>query len=133
MMLSNEQVSLLRWIAKQSNAVSHKTMERLSAPEYSASRIEELRKGEYIKRSISVEEDDVVGVYTIADKGLALLQQIEKACEKEAEDKRQRRFQNQVSVAQVLVPAITFVLGLIVEHYAGLIAAFSELFGRWVK
>ena len=132
-MPSNEQVSLLRWIAQQPDAVSHKTMEKLSAPEYSAPRIEELRIDGYIRRSLSIEDDDVVGMYTIADKGLALLQQMEKAREKEAEDKRQRRFQNQVSVAQVLVPAITFVLGLIIEHYAGLISAFSEFLGRSVK
>lgn len=52
----------------------------------------------------------------------------EKRC-KEAQEKRQQRFQNQVSVAQVLVPLITFLLGLLVEHFAGVIRALAVLLG----
>lgn len=66
-------------------------------------------------------------------KGEDALSEFEKTHRKEAEDKRQRRFQNQVAVAQVLVPLITFILGLVVEHYAGLISCFSELLWWWVE
>ena len=69
----------------------------------------------------------------ITPAGEDALSEFEKARRKESEDKRQQRFQNQISVAQVLVPLITFILGLVVEHYAGLISGLSEFLGRWVK
>jgi hypothetical protein len=71
--------------------------------------------------------------WELTHKGEDALSEFEKAHRKEAEDKRQRRFQNQVSVAQVLVPLVTFVLGLVVEHYAGLVSGLAEFLGRWVK
>lgn len=49
-------------------------------------------------------------------------------CE-QAEQKAQQRFQNKISVLQVLVPAVTFVLGLIVEHFTGLIGTLAKLLG----
>ena len=49
----------------------------------------------------------------------------------EAKQERQQSFDNKISVASVLVPAITFVLGVIVEHYTQiasiLIAFFKSL------
>lgn len=71
--------------------------------------------------------------WTITPAGEDALSEFEKARRKESEDKRQQRFQNQISVAQVLVPLITFILGLIVEHYAGLVSGLTEFLGRWVK
>ena len=71
--------------------------------------------------------------WTITPAGEDALSEFEKARRKESEDKRQQRFQNQISVAQVLVPLITFILGLIVEHYAGLVSGLSEFLGWWVK
>lgn len=37
-----------------------------------------------------------------------------------AKQEKQQRFQNKVSVASVLVPAITFILGLLVENFSGI-------------
>ena len=75
----------------------------------------------------------IPSLLSASDKGRAMLLELEEKRRKEAEDKRQQRFQNQVSVAQVLVPCITFVLGLIVEHYAGLVSGLAEFLGRWIK
>ena len=72
-------------------------------------------------------------IYLITQKGLAKLKEIEDKAKQEAKDEGQRRFQNKISVAQVLVPLITFILGLVVEHYSGLVSALSEFLGRWIK
>lgn len=71
--------------------------------------------------------------WELTHRGEDALSEFEQDRQKQAEDKRQRRFQNKVSVAQVLVPFVTFVLGLVVEHYAGLVSGLTELLGRWVK
>lgn len=39
----------------------------------------------------------------------------------DAEKKRQQRFDNKISVASVLIPSITFVIGILVEHYTDLV------------
>lgn len=54
--------------------------------------------------------------------------EFEKVHDQESKSERQQRFQNKVSVAQVLVPAITFILGLLVEHFAGVIEFALDLF-----
>lgn len=64
--------------------------------------------------------------YIITQAGRDALSEFEKVRDQQAEDKRQRRFQNKVSVLSALVPLATFFLGLVVEHYAGIIAWISE-------
>lgn len=59
--------------------------------------------------------------WTISPLGLEALERFEQYREKCAAEKRQQRFQNQISVASVLVPFVTFILGLIVEHLAGIL------------
>lgn len=70
---------------------------------------------------------------SITPMGLEALQDFQKRQENEAEAKRQQRFQNQISIAQALIPLVTFVLGLVVEHYSGLVSGLAEFFGRWIK
>jgi hypothetical protein len=48
-------------------------------------------------------------------------QRMEKELQETAENKAQQRFQNKIAVAQVLVPLVTFILGLIAEHFCGII------------
>lgn len=62
-------------------------------------------------------------------KGLSLLSDLDKEARQETERKAQQRFENQVSVAGVLVPLITFVLGLIVEYFAQPVAFVFQFFG----
>lgn len=47
-------------------------------------------------------------------------QQAEEVAEKKAEEERERRFQKKIAIAQVLVPLITFILGVLVEHLSGI-------------
>ena len=47
-------------------------------------------------------------------------QQAKEVAEKKAEEERERRFQKKIAIAQVLVPLITFILGVLVEHLSGI-------------
>lgn len=74
-MLNKEKIELLRWLLNQPDRVSMNTMKTLSAPQFTSTRIEELRNDGYITRSIETENGDIVGVYCISDKGRAALQE----------------------------------------------------------
>lgn len=50
-------------------------MAELSAPEYSSSRIQSLYKRDYLLRTLSVENNEITGLYAINDKGRAVLQE----------------------------------------------------------
>ena len=65
--------------------------------------------------------------YRITPAGEDALLEFERERNKEAKAERQQRFENKVSVANVLVPTITFFLGMIVEHFSGLVAAVAAL------
>lgn len=58
-----------------------------------------------------------------------LLDVLEHKAEQDAKDERQRRFQNQISVAQVSVSFIIFILGILVEHFTGIADLISAAFG----
>lgn len=49
-----------------------------------------------------------------------------KEVDKETKDKKQQAFQNKLSVANVLIPFVTFVFGLLLDHFTGLV----RLLGR---
>lgn len=61
--------------------------------------------------------------------GRAALSKFEEECKKQAKEERQRRFQNKISVLSVLVPLVTFILGLVVERFTGIIGIVSQLLG----
>lgn len=48
--------------------------------------------------------------------------------EKQAQNKRQQRFNNKISVASVLIPCITFILGIVIGHFSGIIEWIVSLF-----
>lgn len=80
----------------------------------------------WVANDVKAEEFDLW--VTIEPAGLSALSCFEKSREEQAKNERQQRFQNKVAVATVLVPAITFVLGLVVEHFAGIMNLFFSLF-----
>ena len=67
--------------------------------------------------------------WIISERGKDALFEFEQEREKQAKYERQQRFQNKVSIAQVLVPLITFVLGLVIEHCSGVLGVLFDLFG----
>lgn len=62
-------------------------------------------------------------------KKLAADQAAKERAKQDAEKERELRFQKKIAIAQVLVPLITFILGIVVDRFPGLI----ESFWRWVK
>lgn len=82
------------------------------------------------------------GLWVLTQKGEAVLEshradlqtkeeQAQKEAEQEAKDERQQRFENKISILNLLVPLITFVIGLFVEHFAHIVPAVGAFFG-WV-
>ncbi|OUO13483.1 hypothetical protein B5F94_10265 [Flavonifractor sp. An4] len=74
-MISNEERRFLFWLNKQPEPISKGTMAKLSAPEYSSSRIDSLYERDYLLRTLSVENNEVAGLYAISDKARAVLQE----------------------------------------------------------
>ena len=60
-------------------------------------------------------------IYFIKQKGLAKLKELDDKANQESEEKRQKRFENKISVLNVLIPILTFFVGIIVEHFSGFI------------
>lgn len=87
------------------------------------SRIEELLRKNYLKGST-----EPYSTITLTNKGQCLLDELQKIADQQAEKEKQNRFQKKISIASVLVPCVTFVLGLIVEHCASIICFFLQLF-----
>lgn len=69
-------------------------------------------------------------VWSTTALGEDALSEFEQKREQQAQDERERRFNRKISIAQVLVPLITFLLGLLVEHYAGIVSAIVSAFAH---
>ena len=67
-------------------------------------------------------------VCCITERGRAELDKLDKSTKQHAEDKRQQRFQNKISVLNVFIPLITFIIGLIIEHFSSIISRLLSLF-----
>lgn len=127
-MLIPEQIALLQWILEQDHAVSKQNMKISDAPGYTSNRVENMRKEGFLERHLGIENDEIEGLYTVSDKGKALLLEHEEHCRKESESQAQQKFQNRISLAQVLLPIITFVLGLLAEHFGGVVDVIRGIF-----
>ena len=58
----------------------------------------------------------------------ATILQLEDVCRKNAENESKETFNRKLNIFNALVPFILFVLGLLVEHYAGIIDWLRSLF-----
>ena len=54
--------------------------------------------------------------------------EFEKKRDQDAKQERDRRFNKKLAILNALVPFITFILGLLVEHYVNVFAFFASLF-----
>ena len=68
--------------------------------------------------------------WSITSLGEDALSEFEQKREQHAQGERERRFNRKISIAQMLVPLITFLLGLLVEHYAGIVSAIVSAFAH---
>ena len=67
-------------------------------------------------------------IVTLTTAGRTAFEGAQISRKKQTDDKKQQRFQNKISVASVLVPLVTFFLGLVVEYQAGIVAWTVALF-----
>lgn len=58
----------------------------------------------------------------------ARLERLEQMRQQQAQQERQQRFENKMSVLNLLIPLITFLGGLFLEHHVGIIAFLKKLF-----
>ena len=56
------------------------------------------------------------------------LQLLEKEARKESEDKVQQSLQNKISIANILVTLVVYILGLLTEHFTHIIGGISAIF-----
>lgn len=59
--------------------------------------------------------------------GKAYLSSHEEILKQQAKHERQQRFDNKISVLSVLVPLITFLVGILLEHWVGIIDSLISL------
>lgn len=68
-------------------------------------------------------------IYRATQKGKSELDRIEKEAEQNAKEERQRRFDNKISVLNVLIPLVSFIGGVLIEHYTRVIELITSFFG----
>ena len=65
---------------------------------------------------------------SITDEGRLALAAMNQELDEKAERKKQQSFQTKLSVANILVPFVTFFLGVMVEQWSGLVDLVIRLF-----
>ena len=76
----------------------------------------------------SVEENLLPREWIITAHGLDALSEFEQCRNEQTQKKRQQRFENKISVLNLLIPLITFFLGLIIENRCGIVRFLISLF-----
>lgn len=84
--------------------------------------LEELESTRFIKNLTCSE------VFKLTPEGAIIFEQIKEEREKEAKKESQQRFDNKISVVSLLIPLVTFIIGLIVEHYSHPVSLILLLF-----
>lgn len=84
--------------------------------------LKELNSKEYIKQLTCS------NVFKLTNSGADVFEQIQEEREKASKQESQQRFDNKISVASLLVPFITFILGLLVDHYTNLVSFILKIF-----
>ena len=64
----------------------------------------------------------------LTPEGRLHLAALKNEAENKSQQEKQQRFDNKISILSVLVPFISFILGLVVEHYADIVTLFFSLF-----
>ena len=80
-----------------------------------------------LKNTGAIDFVDGAHYISLSPKALSLEQYFKDRAKSQTESKRQQRFQNKISILNVLVPFITFFLGIVVEHYVNIVGWFFSL------
>jgi hypothetical protein len=143
-MLSPEQIALMTWLEQQSEPKSKAQMEEASAPGYTSDRVEEMRTQGLLTRKLDIGmHGDIGAIYVVSDRGKAALLEIEQKRNQQAEEERRyetqrqqtetqiglSRQQTRLTLIQTVIALVSFIAGLVVEHYVGLLGLLTGLFG----
>ena len=93
--------------------------------------IRHFRRLGYIEASSYSSNDDIClnpTAWKLTLAGESAISEFEQKREQQAQDERERRFNRKIAIAQVLIPLVTFILGLLAEHYAGIVSAIVDAF-----
>ena len=82
-----------------------------------------------LRRSKLIEFSSLDSSVHITRKGEQTLLQIQEKRSQQAKEERQRRIDNKLSVLQLLVPLVIFIVGVVIEHYSVLAEFLSDFFG----
>jgi len=143
MLLSPEQIELLSWLNEQTEQLSCWKMGKMNAPSFTRPRVEKMYKSGLLDRDFGFnEKGEPFGKYNISDKGRAALLEAKQISDQQAQEKAQQEESLELqrkqaciaektykaAVVQTAISLISFILGLLVEHYTGFINFFCELF-----
>ena len=95
---------------------------KFAPPASTSAAIADLIDAKLLKHYLGVDKIELTPL------GVAAYEQANEERKRQAEQKRQQRFDNKISVASVLVPLITFLLGIIIEFRVGLVDWLLSLF-----
>lgn len=73
---------------------------------------------------VAIEETD----WDISEEGREALQQFDQVSKKAAEEEKEKRFQHKLAIWNLIIPIITFCLGIIVEHFGSILGFLLSLF-----
>lgn len=66
--------------------------------------------------------------WAITPRGEDALAEFENITQQKAENERRQRFDHKMQILNVVVPLITFIIGLLIEHFSGIINWIVSLF-----
>lgn len=81
-----------------------------------------------LKNIGAIDSIDGAHYITISAKAFLLEQHFKDCTHNQAENKRQQRFQNKIAILNVLVPIITFFIGIFVEHFTNIVGLVISFF-----
>ena len=82
-----------------------------------------------LRRNKMIEYSSFDSSVHITRKGEQTLLQIQEKRSQQAKEERQRRIDNKLSVLQLLVPLVIFIVGVVIEHYSMIAKFLSDFFG----
>ena len=86
--------------------------------------LKELKSKEYIKQLTCS------NVFQLTDSGADVFEQIQEEREQASKHEKQQSFDNKISKASLLVPFITFILGIVFDHYTDVISFLITFFKK---
>ena len=127
--LSSDQVQLLSWIKNCQRSISIAEMQDLQVPAFSEQRVNTLRKTGYLSFEYVVYRGELVGGYSVSDKGKAYLEHLEQLRQDHAQQRADIRTNHKITVFASIISAVAgSLLTLMVEHFGEIVQLVQSVF-----